>query len=1224
MPFTSKSYSCGSLGRVRKLLNLNHGNWVNVPVPQAASVTLLDIETDPTNGDKVFTVGEAEVINPTSFYGVAVSSNGGTTWTIPGGNYQAAVLSKTNMGLPFKWNEIIVVNSTLSFIVGSVNLITRFATIAMSTDGGANYNLINWQSNCTPDPTVAGLNEMEAFSVHFPNSNIGVVGLHNFVIKTTDGGGTWVIMNAGTALSTASFPNPPGTLLPIGDITGIHIKADESVVTGIGTNFIVITEPVNPGNPAGMLIDSWRNNGITSQTPGTAPVYSGFTVNQPIGWHLGGFQPPNDQVIYASGDGKLGIHSTDHGVSSWVNPPAPGWDTTGSGFSRRAAHFYKWDLTLGGLSGFYNKSTGASNQMYWNPAGFNPGGEILSDDLPGLNYAPTAVWTWYEETPEPVCYTLTDCEDGSTVHTTVNLSAYLNKVIQVSEFPGRCFLVTEGCPQPNTPQTVTYVADFVDCATCAPPQEPCACPPGTVLVTLPDGSKACREDIVVPALGPLPGFCQQIALGITANQPPFTPTQWGQSPQYCRYGAKFYGETAGLPWPISFNTGCVPGSQTYTDFSSNLVPAIGPNVVNSFWGDGTGYPFGPYTGRFNVAGVTFDPNLPCPGGIAAGYYGFTYCLNVATTTTYSIGFGGRNIRILINGFVWIDSTAIDNFNYEVWNVMQITLPPGNYIILMSSELGGGPDSCSNFTFNSPNLSPRSAGSTPGMAFEIYQATTAALSAMTSFPPGVLIYSTQNEFGQPIDYGQSVYNYRCNCPPPPENCPDAFGNYNLILPVLDNCTSNSLNPNADPHVYVCHTYKYTPISGCCFILTDCQNPSITYVTSTDLSLYLNNVITVSEYQGCFTVSQTDCPQGVPPPPTVTVTSSHADCPSCLPQCYMLTDCQGQVANILTNTNLSIYVGGVINIVGSSTCWQVSLAQGCQGSVPVTVSNSFADCTACLPVCYLLANCENPADIKITNTNLSAYLGQVIKIDGCPDTCWTVNLASNCDGAVPVTIEAPYVDCDTCLNIQPPPPVELRPRMIKPGYTTPGCDPEYTERINCTFSNAAYDQMLITRYGITMCCNEPIEKWDIKKQLLDLRAIYDPDLCKNTFETCCPPCAVVATLTVYNPTPVCQPPTGVIATLNIPVPVCPAPTNVQAGIIINPTQPCVCYMITLTPGVPCTFDYVNCDGVPQTTTLFGVINYLCSRTVPVTNCLANLYTIQTTADNCANGECGRVGP
>ena len=151
-------------------------------------------------------------------------------------------------------------------------------------------------------------------------------------------------------------------------------------------------------------------------------------------------------------------------------------------------------------------------------------------------------------------------------------------------------------------------------------------------------------------------------------------------------------------------------------------------------------------------------------------------------------------------------------------------------------------------------------------------------------------------------------------------------------------------------------------------------------------------------------------------------------------------------------------------------------------------------------------------------------------------------------------------------------DSRPRAVKPGYDTPGCDPAYTEKISCNFANAVYDQMIITRYGVTLCCNDPIEKWAIKKQLLDLAAIYDAELCKNTFDKCCPPCALVVTITPYYPQ-TCNPPTNVVVVLNIPPSTCLAPTNVQVTITLNPF-PCICYLITITsPGVPCNLSLIH---------------------------------------------------
>jgi hypothetical protein len=290
---------------------------------------------------------------------------------------------------------------------------------------------------------------------------------------------------------------------------------------------------------------------------------------------------------------------------------------------------------------------------------------------------------------------------------------------------------------------------------------------------------------------------------------------------------------------------------------------------------------------------------------------------------------------------------------------------------------------------------------------------------------------------------------------------------------------------------------------------------------------------------------------------------------------------------------------------------------------TPTANFATCILCKPVCYLLVNCKDPNDIKIVSTDLSLYVGQVIYIKGCPGVCWLVNISSDCTGAIDVVFQQSFADCETCSPTPIPPPLELRPRSIKPGYTTPGCDPEYTENVNCRFAGAVYDEMTIKRYGITMCCNDPIEKWDIKKQLLDLRAIYDPELCKCAFDKCCAPCAVVAELIVYYPViPTCPAPTNVVAVLVIPPSQCPAPTGIQVGIVINPTQPCVCYLIIpINAGIPCDFSYTNCNGVPSSTgPIFGP-TYICSINLPTSlSCTAFVdYTISSTPKNCANGEC-----
>jgi hypothetical protein len=585
---------------------------------------------------------------------------------------------------------------------------------------------------------------------------------------------------------------------------------------------------------------------------------------------------------------------------------------------------------------------------------------------------------------------------------------------------------------------------------------------------------------------------------------------------------------------------------------------------------------------------------------------------------------------------------------------------------MRADISGGVDSCGVFTFN--GSSTRNPGTSPGFAFEIYNATAAVLAAMTTQIQlnAVLVYSTLNEVGQLMDYGVIQYNYRCPCGPIPPPCPDSYGNYNVINPVLDNCTVNSLNPNADPSIYVCHTYQYTPLGGCCFPLQDCQNPSNIILTNTDLSLIVGNVVTLQDnfgqdIPGCFQVlPQTDC-DGTEVAVTVVQDFGPypAGCAACLPSCYEITSCSNPLISYIVDNDLSAYVGQVIKIcpdtpgsrgetpligtccyllqnccdendkikvqcpstqyfppnlppvfnigdvldipsmapkcwmvmdkdfdcvinytnvpmvpifwpsenatvkpngcqdccpiatwtpLTACDCFTVELAQDCTGHVTITdiITGPFVDCTACNPPCYILTNCEDPNEYIITNTNLSAYVGQVIYIDGCPGTCWSVNLAPDCNGAVPVVVTTSFPDCISCLPPVPVPvPEDLHPRRIKPGYYTPGCPPQYTEKVNCRFAQAMYSHMLVRRYGITLCCAQDDLKWRIKKQLLDLKALYDSNLCVNLFDVCCPPCAVVATIEWFNPVQ-CPAPSNVTGQIEIPSD-CPIPNQVSVTII-----------------------------------------------------------------------------
>lgn len=456
----AKTYYCGRAGGVRKLINLA-GAWIDVSlptngIPDSFQSELFDVEVDPNNGDKVFVVGEAHPEDcPTNWYGIGVTSNGGALWQVPTGNYQNFLDAATCY---HKWIEVCIVDSSVIYVCGILNASTNKGTVVKSIDGGLTFN------SCAPLPSA--VDGMDVTSIHFTSALVGVIGLNNFICKTIDGGSTWTVMNGGLALSgVVPFP---GTALPIGPITGIHITNDEGYIIGIGDDFIIESVVVNaptPQNTAGMGVDSWQKNYY--------PPSGNF--GNPIGKHLS-YLPPsfgNDNFIFISGLAELGIHSYDP-RNVWVNPPFPGYQPAGTGFSRIAAHFYNLNA-FSQVNGFYSRDS----NIYQNLNGFNPGLETFSEASP---YGINAVWTWYLEdpSPEPICYVATNC-DGSSIITTTDLSALVvsGLYFTISGFSG-CFIasvsqtctgalpialagpVFQNCAECNPPPPICY--ELVDCA----------------------------------------------------------------------------------------------------------------------------------------------------------------------------------------------------------------------------------------------------------------------------------------------------------------------------------------------------------------------------------------------------------------------------------------------------------------------------------------------------------------------------------------------------------------------------------------------------------------------------------------------------------------------------------------------------------------------------------------------------------------------------------------
>ena len=77
-----------------------------------------------------------------------------------------------------------------------------------------------------------------------------------------------------------------------------------------------------------------------------------------------------------------------------------------------------------------------------------------------------------------------------------------------------------------------------------------------------------------------------------------------------------------------------------------------------------------------------------------------------------------------------------------------------------------------------------------------------------------------------------------------------------------------------------------------------------------------------------------------------------------------------------------------------------------------------------------------------------------------------------------------------------------RSVQPGYNTPACTIAKYEKISCRSADVYYKQVLYLRYGISDCCPEDTDKWLIKKELIDLDALRDPDYECTVVNSCCP--------------------------------------------------------------------------------------------------------------------------
>ena len=354
---------------------------------------------------------------------------------------------------------------------------------------------------------------------------------------------------------------------------------------------------------------------------------------------------------------------------------------------------------------------------------------------------------------------------------------------------------------------------------------------------------------------------------------------------------------------------------------------------------------------------------------------------------------------------------------------------------------------------------------------------------------------------------------------------------------------------------------------CYELRDCTGikPSI-YTFSSQVAQYVatQQVIQIVGDETCWRVFDTDdeCECAV----AVTVQFVFNDCPSCLtPKGFKLTECTtGEVQ--YTTTDLSNYTTAILQ-TNCPGCWEIEPIDIVPpSSVPVTVITSFEDCETCNATFYELTDCRGILDPIVTITDLSLYVGQVVQLKFCPDTCWQVALTTPQEIDGEVIIDDSFTTCPECLLAILTPqcvtftntldilvsvlyaditgrisivdikaksttsktcayywdtvegivvteygdcvdglcPVPVLPkRKVTPGYNTAVCSTEYYEKVECNFADWMYKDVLEKRYGIANCCPEELMKWEIKHEMLMLDILVNPDYVCSTGSTCnCP--------------------------------------------------------------------------------------------------------------------------
>jgi hypothetical protein len=222
------------------------------------------------------------------------------------------------------------------------------------------------------------------------------------------------------------------------------------------------------------------------------------------------------------------------------------------------------------------------------------------------------------------------------------------------------------------------------------------------------------------------------------------------------------------------------------------------------------------------------------------------------------------------------------------------------------------------------------------------------------------------------------------------------------------------------------------------------------------------------------------------------------------CYTLTPCAPEGSIITVSNDFSVYADEYVQIDGS--CFLVTESLDCISAIPITYTSiqTIDNCMDCSPptpeIIYGLEDCSNQFPTIYTTealtTGISGYVGDVLYIQGYPNSCWTVIIEDGTTQAI--TVLNNYSTCPECIGEVPiplPPPV----------YELENCVTEdilYT--LNSQFAQAVDQVVNLVGY--------PGECWSVTELVFNNQSTANESIAVNT----------QGTLAIYENCPCCLPP------------------------------------------------------------------------------------------------------